>query len=490
MFLILYFATAILVNAHPIEDGGLPHSRDFYAGYIKALTDNFDQLFVANSRDARSTDKNEENDKADENPVRRTVKLQAETPKDIQHYKETQPDTVKEMKRSVVTSHVKEKRDAKDDGVEQNTEENDNKEDFESDENVEKKDNIEEQGEENKIEENNDFDNQEGREEEPDEEQDFDSVEVANKRQYILEHSDLKNLPYMPSIVSGFQDTRYSPLMGLGGFGNDFFKPFPMPTSFGNGLPYGVAYAIPIPILVSQDNSALKGDLRSKIRNKHTRRTVLSPPFLVSTSCNNPCLSSFQCGTNTINGHPPCSSVKDVGLYTGCLNNINSCNNLNRISSGYSLNTISANGANGNYEPCNSILGDDDNFQNLPTRVPVQIKTSADHALTNDCTNEIENLNCGPVNTLVNDGNTKNVNVHHIHHINHHHHHHIHQATPLLNPQRVGLNTYPVNGENYLNDDIRNDCLAGPTIGSNRINCNNPCTNVVMVPSGCGVKTI
>ena len=402
------------------------------------------------------------------------------------------------MKRSVAEAPIKEKRDAKEDGAEQTAPDDETsfreREDFEVDENVDKKDNIGDRAVENKFDENKEFDSQEGSEEGPEEEeeQDYDdSVEAANKRQYILEHTDLKNLPFMPSIISGYQDNRFSPLMGLGGFGNDLLKPFPIPANFGSGLPYGVAYAIPIPVIVSQDDSVLKGELRSKIRNKHNRRTVLTPPFLISSSCNNPCQSSFRCGANPINIFP-CSSNKLTDHNNiGCTNNINNCDALNRISNGYLVNTISANGANGNYGPCNAHFDDTDNFQNLPPRFPVQIKPSADQLFTNDCTNENGNINCGSPINVANDGNTKNINIHHIHHVNHHHHHHIHQqGTPLSNPQRVGLNGYTTSGGNFLNDDITNDCMGGPTNAANGFNCNNPCTNVVMVPSGCGVKTI
>ena len=38
----------------PVQQSILPHSRDYYAGYIKAITDNFEQLF-AGDRQVRST---------------------------------------------------------------------------------------------------------------------------------------------------------------------------------------------------------------------------------------------------------------------------------------------------------------------------------------------------------------------------------------------------------------------------------------------------
>lgn len=52
-FLLCYLTT--LVISKPLEDDSLPHSRDYYAGYIKAITDNFDQLF-ATERKTRSTE--------------------------------------------------------------------------------------------------------------------------------------------------------------------------------------------------------------------------------------------------------------------------------------------------------------------------------------------------------------------------------------------------------------------------------------------------
>ena len=52
-FLLCYLT--ILVISKPLEDDSLPHSRDYYAGYIKAITDNFDQLFAA-ERKTRSTE--------------------------------------------------------------------------------------------------------------------------------------------------------------------------------------------------------------------------------------------------------------------------------------------------------------------------------------------------------------------------------------------------------------------------------------------------
>ena len=46
--------------AIPLEQKNvLPHSREYYAGYIRAITDNFDQLFV-NERRVRSTDEGED----------------------------------------------------------------------------------------------------------------------------------------------------------------------------------------------------------------------------------------------------------------------------------------------------------------------------------------------------------------------------------------------------------------------------------------------
>jgi len=41
-------------ESKPVQDV-LPHSRDYYAGYVKAITDNFDQLFK-NERRPRSVD--------------------------------------------------------------------------------------------------------------------------------------------------------------------------------------------------------------------------------------------------------------------------------------------------------------------------------------------------------------------------------------------------------------------------------------------------
>ena len=47
------------VKAKPFDEPELPHSREFYAGYIKAITDNFDQLFESD-RETRSI-KDEDN---------------------------------------------------------------------------------------------------------------------------------------------------------------------------------------------------------------------------------------------------------------------------------------------------------------------------------------------------------------------------------------------------------------------------------------------
>lgn len=51
----------------PLEDNTLPHNRDYYAGYIRAITDNFDQLFV-NERQVRSADEDD-----DDNQVNKTT---------------------------------------------------------------------------------------------------------------------------------------------------------------------------------------------------------------------------------------------------------------------------------------------------------------------------------------------------------------------------------------------------------------------------------
>ena len=48
----------VVVHGKPLEEPELPHSREFYAGYIKAITDNFDQLFETD-RETRSVKEDE-----------------------------------------------------------------------------------------------------------------------------------------------------------------------------------------------------------------------------------------------------------------------------------------------------------------------------------------------------------------------------------------------------------------------------------------------
>ena len=43
-----------MCESKPVQEV-LPHTKDYYEGYIKAITDNFDQLFE-NERKVRSTD--------------------------------------------------------------------------------------------------------------------------------------------------------------------------------------------------------------------------------------------------------------------------------------------------------------------------------------------------------------------------------------------------------------------------------------------------
>lgn len=55
LFLISFLCVlCFVVDSKPVEEPELPHSREFYAGYIKAITDNFDQLFET-ERETRST---------------------------------------------------------------------------------------------------------------------------------------------------------------------------------------------------------------------------------------------------------------------------------------------------------------------------------------------------------------------------------------------------------------------------------------------------
>ena len=52
--LLLLFVAVWYCESKPVQEV-LPHTRDYYAGYVKAITDNFDQLFP-NERRARSVD--------------------------------------------------------------------------------------------------------------------------------------------------------------------------------------------------------------------------------------------------------------------------------------------------------------------------------------------------------------------------------------------------------------------------------------------------
>lgn len=53
-FLLLLCVAAWMCESKPVQEV-LPHNRDYYEGYIKAITDNFDQLFE-NERKVRSVD--------------------------------------------------------------------------------------------------------------------------------------------------------------------------------------------------------------------------------------------------------------------------------------------------------------------------------------------------------------------------------------------------------------------------------------------------
>ena len=57
--LVVICVVVISTQAKPLEEPELPHSREFYAGYIKAITDNFDQLFETD-RETRSTKEDED----------------------------------------------------------------------------------------------------------------------------------------------------------------------------------------------------------------------------------------------------------------------------------------------------------------------------------------------------------------------------------------------------------------------------------------------
>jgi len=64
--LILITVVLTVVECKPVADSSkLPHSREFYAGYIKAITDNFDQLFETD-RQTRSTKEEDENKTKDD----------------------------------------------------------------------------------------------------------------------------------------------------------------------------------------------------------------------------------------------------------------------------------------------------------------------------------------------------------------------------------------------------------------------------------------
>ena len=52
--LLLLCVAAWMCESKPVQEV-LPHNRDYYEGYIKAITDNFDQLFE-NERKVRSVD--------------------------------------------------------------------------------------------------------------------------------------------------------------------------------------------------------------------------------------------------------------------------------------------------------------------------------------------------------------------------------------------------------------------------------------------------
>ena len=58
---VLLFSTLLVTQSKPLNSE-LPHSREFYAGYIKAITDNFDQLFETD-RQTRSTKDEDESSK-------------------------------------------------------------------------------------------------------------------------------------------------------------------------------------------------------------------------------------------------------------------------------------------------------------------------------------------------------------------------------------------------------------------------------------------
>ena len=57
-FVLLLCVGAWLCESKPVTQEVLPHTRDYYEGYIKAITDNFDQLFE-NERKVRSVDEEE-----------------------------------------------------------------------------------------------------------------------------------------------------------------------------------------------------------------------------------------------------------------------------------------------------------------------------------------------------------------------------------------------------------------------------------------------
>ena len=60
--LLMLYVLVTVTHSQPIElRKTLPHSRDYYEGYIKALTDNFEQLF-GTERTTRSTTDDEEED--------------------------------------------------------------------------------------------------------------------------------------------------------------------------------------------------------------------------------------------------------------------------------------------------------------------------------------------------------------------------------------------------------------------------------------------
>lgn len=98
--LIACLAVIAITQAKPIQDV-LPHSKDYYAGYIKAITDNFEQLFSTGDRQIRSTPEDEEQAdflSDDDNAESRS----AETLGDVRHYEDSSASkTLTEIKRDV-----------------------------------------------------------------------------------------------------------------------------------------------------------------------------------------------------------------------------------------------------------------------------------------------------------------------------------------------------------------------------------------------------